>query len=62
MKLALRWIPTEVWVDVFRYRGKSRKELGEIADKLGRKFAEFLQFYLHEWGQRMLGDLYFHEV
>ena len=62
MKSALQFIPTEVWVDVFRYPGKSRKELGEMADKLGHKFAEFLQFYLHEWGKRTLKTLWLYEV
>ena len=63
MKPALQFIPTEVWVDVFRYPGKSRKELGEIVDQIGnRKFAEFLQFYLHEWGKRTLSEVYLEQV
>ena len=63
MKLALRYIPTEVWVDVFCYPWIGRKKLGKIVDKLrNRKFAEILQYCLHERGRRMLNKLYLDKV
>ena len=59
MKPALRLIPTEVWVDVFRYPWITRKELGRIVHRFrNRKFAEFLQFYLHDWGKQTLNKVY----
>ena len=66
MKYWLSHLPLEVWVDVFRYpiySWTTRKELGEIVDQIGnRKFAEFLQFYLHDWGKRMLGRMWICQV
>ena len=63
MKPALRWIPTEVWVDIFRYPWINRKELGRIVHKFRNcKFAEFLQFYLHEWGKQKIGRLFLGKV
>ena len=58
MKYWLSHLPLEVWVDVFCYPWISRRELGTIVDEFGNHtFAEYLQFYLHDWGKRMLSDL-----
>ena len=58
MKIALRYIPTEVWVDIFCYPWINRKELGQLMDKLGnRYFADIFQYYLHERGKRILAEL-----
>ena len=55
MKYWLSHLPLEVWVDVFCYSWISREELGRIVDRFGnRKFAEYLQFYLHDWGKHTL--------
>jgi len=63
MKLALRYIPTEVWVDVLCYPWISRKQLGKIVDKFrNRYFAEILQYCLHERGKQSLGYLQLNEV
>jgi len=65
MKLALRYIPTEVWVDVFCFAFplSSRPRLGRLVDRIGNyNFSEFLQFYLHEWGKHELGWLEFTKV
>ena len=63
MKYWLRQLPLEVWVDIFSYPWISRKKLGQLVDKIGnRKFAEALQFYLHDWGKRKLKTLCFEKV
>ena len=63
MKYWLSHLPLEVWVDVFRYRGINRRKLGQIVDRIGNhKFAEYLQFYLHDWGKHKLNELYFDQV
>ena len=63
MKYWLSHLPCEVWVDVFRYPGKSRIELGRIVDRFrNRKFVEYLQFYLHDWGKRTLNRVEFDQV
>ena len=63
MKLALRYIPTEVWVDVFIYPWNKRKKLGKIVDRFrNRKFAEILQYCLHDRGKRTLKTVYMDEV
>ena len=55
MKLALRYIPTEVWVDVVIFPWITRKELGRIVPMFrNRYFAEILQYCLHERGKREL--------
>ena len=55
MKLALRWIPSEVWMDIFTFPWISREDMGNIVHKIGnRQFAEFLQEYLHKWGKQTL--------
>ena len=59
MKPALRWIPIEVWVDIFCFAWIARWKLGEIVDQIGNaKFAEYLQFYLHDWVKRTLNPLH----
>ena len=63
MKLALRYIPTEVWVDIFSFPWISRKKLGQLVDQLGnRYFAEIFQYCLHERGKRTLGTLNLNKV
>ena len=58
MKIALRYIPAEVWVDVFIYPWISRKQLGQIVHRFkNRRFVEILQYCLHERGKRMLGTI-----
>ena len=63
MKYWLSHLPLEVWVDVYRYPWITREELGKIVDKFrNHKFAEYLQFYLHDWGKQKLNDLRFDKV
>ena len=63
MKPALCWIPTEVWVDVFSYPWISRKDLGQIVDKIGNSYiAEILQYCLHDRGKQTLGTMILYEV
>ena len=64
MKYWLSHLPLEVWVDCYRYPWISREELGRIVDRFrNRKFAEYLQFYLHDWGKHKLEGLHFtHQV
>ena len=55
MKYWLSQLPLEVWVDVFSFPWISRKEFGQIVDKIGNyQFVEFMQFYLHDWGKLTL--------
>ena len=64
MKPALRLIPLETWVEVFSFPWIEREELGKIVDRFfrNRKFAEFLQFYLHDWGKHTLKHFYIQQV
>ena len=56
-------LPLEVWVDIFSYPWITRKEFGQLVERIGNwKFAENAQFYIHEWGKRKLGDLTFEKV
>ena len=63
MKYWLSHLPLEVWVDVYRYPWITREELGRIVDRFtNRKYAEYLQFYLHDWGKRTMGCIGFDQV
>ena len=65
MKYWLSHLPLEVWVDVFCRLSwiLSRTKLGKMADRIGnRKYAEYIQFYLHDWGKRKMNALYFKKV
>ena len=63
MKLALRYIPTEVWVDVIIFPWITRKKLGKIVHMFrNRYFAEILQYCLHERGSRTLDTVYLLKV
>ena len=63
MKYWLSHLPLEVWVDCYRYPWISREELGQIVHRFGnRKFAEYLQFYLHDWGKRKINGVKFNQV
>ena len=62
MKYWLSHLPLEVWVDCYRYPGISREQMGQIVDLIGNyKYGEYMQFYLHDWGKRMLKPIYFHQ-
>ena len=51
-------LPLEVWMDIFCFPWITRRDFGQIVDKIGNfKFAEHAQFYLHEWGKRTMGTL-----
>ena len=57
MKLALRYIPLETWVDVFVFPIPwiKRPFLGRMVARFrNRKFAEYLQFFLHDWCKHTL--------
>ena len=55
MKPGLAILPLEVWADVLVFPWISREELAQIVDKIGdRKFAEKLQFRLHDMGKQTL--------
>ena len=63
MKYWVSHLPLEVWVDVFSYPWISREAMGRIVDKIGNyQFAEFLQFYLHDWSKHSLQHVRFHQV
>ena len=63
MKYWISHLPLEVWVDVFSFPLMSREEMGRIVDKIGNfKFAEYLQFYLHDWGKQKLDRFKFDQV
>ena len=48
-------LPLEVWTDVFVFPWITRRKLAQIVDKIGdRKFAEKLQFRLHDMGKHSL--------
>ena len=56
-------LPLEVWVEIFSFPWISREEFGQIVDIIGNfKFAEHVQFYLHEWGKQKLGGIHIDKV
>ena len=55
MKPGLAVLPLEVWADVFVYPWITRKKLARIVHRFkNRKFAEKLQFRLHDMGKHTL--------
>ena len=55
MKPELAVLPLEVWTDVFVYPWITRQRLAQIVDQFkNRKFAEKLQFRLHNMGKHSL--------
>jgi len=55
MNYWLSYLPLEVWVEVFCYPWIRREELARIVHRFcNRKFTEYLQFYLHDWGRHGL--------
>ena len=55
MKPGLAVLPLEVWTDVFIYPWITRQQLAQIVDQFkNRKFAEKLQFRLHDYGKQSL--------
>ena len=55
MKPGLAVLPLEVWTDVFVYSWIARQKMAQIVDRIGnRKFAEKLQFRLHDYGKQSL--------
>ena len=60
MKPMLRYLPTEVWMDVLVYLFMIRTRLAQMGNRIGnRKFAEILQGFLHEWGKLTLDRIRF---
>ena len=55
MKPGLVVLPLEVWADFLVFPWITRKKLAQIVHKFkNRKFAEKLQFRLHDWGKQSL--------
>ena len=55
MKPGLAVLPLEVWADILVYPWITREQLAQIVDQFkNRKFAEKLQFRLHDLGKQSL--------
>ena len=59
MKPGLAVLPLEVWADILVFPWITREQLAKIVHKFkNRKFAEKLQFRLHDMGKLTLRHLY----